>query len=96
MQVRKLYIKESEKSGRFKYYYIDSTRNSKHRKCWCFFINHNLPLLHKIYAIELKTGKWSKVDSRLKKALNIAGENSEDASLKIIYCGGIRHKLIWD
>ena len=94
--MKNLYIKESEKIGRFKYYYIDSARNSRHKKCWCYFIDQKWPLLHKSYAIKLKIGKWSRVDSRLKKALNIAGEHSADTSLKIIYCGGIRSKLIWD
>ena len=93
-----LYIKESEKIGRFKYYFIDRVKckKSKHKRCWCYFIDTEWPLLHKAYAIELKIKKWSKVDSRLRKALNIIGEHSADTSLKIIYCGDIKHKLIWE
>ena len=96
MKVRKLFIKQGEKIGRFKYFYTDSTRNCKHKKSWCFFIDQELPLLHKLYGLKLQTGKWSKVHSNLKKALNIVGDSSDNESLQIIYCGRIRHKLIWD
>ena len=91
-----LYIKQCEKSGKFKYFYMDSGRSANRSKSLCVFIDQTRPLLHKLYIVKLHIGKWSKLKSKVRKGLNIASEHTKDASLKIFYTGTTREQLVWN
>ena len=92
-----LYVKEAEKSGNYKYYFLDKVKlkKNKHKSTWCYFINTQWPLT-KAYLIELKLNKWCKVDSKLRVALNATGRYNPNSELRVIYCGNIKWNIIWE
>ena len=76
-----------ERTNKLMYMYMDIGRKAHRSKSWCVFINQKCPLLHKFYMLKLTVGKLKRVNSKLRKALNIAGERTQDATLKIFLTG---------
>ena len=77
------------------YQFLDIGRNCNRSKSWCVFINEKRPLTHKLYMLKLSVGKLKRVNAKLKRALNIVGERTQDAALKVIYTGITRQQILW-
>ena len=78
------------------YMFMDIGRKWNRSKSWCVFINEKRPLSHKLYMSKLSVGKLKRVNAKLRKALNIVGERTQDAALKVIYTGITREQILWE
>ena len=93
---KELFIVKCERRNKLMYMYMDIGRKAHRSKSWCVFINQKCPLLHKFYMLKLTVGKLKRVNSKLRKALNIAGERTQDATLKIFFIGITREQILWE
>ena len=92
---KELFIVYCEKRNKLMYMFLDIGRKANRSKSWCVFINEKRPLTHKLYMLKLSVGKLKRVNAKLKRALNIVGERTQDAALKVIYTGITRQQILW-
>ena len=93
---KELFIVKCEKRNKLVYMFLDIGRKAHRSKSWCVFINEKRPLSHKLYMLKLSVGKLKRVNAKLKRALNIVGERTQDAALKVIYTGITREQILWE
>ena len=102
---KELYIVRCERRNKLMYMYYDVNRKAHKSHSWCVFINEESPLTFKFCMIKLTVGKLKRVNSKLRRALNISagqlksyvgGRRSQNEVLKIYFTGSTQEDIIWD
>ena len=98
-----LFIRQCGTCKKLKYFFTDCLRFTKakrflkYHKTYCAFVNQRSPSSHNLYLVKLTVGRWTLVNAKLKKGLNIAAGGTKNDVLKIIYMGGqsVKDQIVW-